>query len=85
LLYRCLIVAYVDFLHHPTFPREATRGDFFAVWRTLLMSDLNDREPATGVPDETLKGGIAPYPRSAFRSHPAWWTETPHSITFWKQ
>src|SRR5499426_1235497 len=29
LLYQVSIVVYVDFLHHPTFPREATRGDFF--------------------------------------------------------
>jgi hypothetical protein len=26
------ILTYVDdFLHHPTFPREATRGDFFSL------------------------------------------------------
>src|SRR5262245_28730207 len=28
-LYQVSIVVYVDFLHHPTFPRGATRGDFF--------------------------------------------------------
>ena len=32
-LYDGSIVARLDFLHHPTFPREATRGDFFAVCR----------------------------------------------------
>jgi hypothetical protein len=31
LLYQVSIVVYVDFLHHPTFPREATRGDFFCL------------------------------------------------------
>ena len=29
---------YVEFLHHPTFPREATCGDFFAVWCTLYQN-----------------------------------------------
>ena len=37
-MYQVSKVAYVDFLHHPTFPREATRGDFFAVWPRVFLA-----------------------------------------------
>src|SRR5262245_53539705 len=40
LLYQVSIVVYVDFLHHPTFPREATRGDFFCQFAHMMRPCL---------------------------------------------
>src|SRR5262245_30872866 len=40
LLYQVSIVVYVDFLHHPTFPRGATRGDFFCCFATVVKNDV---------------------------------------------